>query len=147
MDTSAIIWIVVAVLVVLAVAAIAAALMRRKRTEQQREEAERLRYEARSRVDAVADSRVEAQEAQARAERAALEAERARADATRAQEGVQVEQARVEDQVRTADRIDPSVDHSADDYHPELPDQSGTTGAGSESTSGPTDDRWRTTEK
>ena len=39
-----------------------------------------------------------------------------------AQQGVQVEEARVEDQVRAADRVDPDVDTRSDEYRPTTPD-------------------------
>ena len=50
------------------------------------------------------------------------------------------------DDHRTADRIDPTVDHSADDYQPEVPDRSRESGTISEPGTGPTDDRWRSSE-
>ena len=46
---------------------------------------------------------------------------RAEEAALQAQQGVQVEEARVEDQVRAADRVDPDVDTRSEEYHPTAP--------------------------
>ena len=89
-----------------------------RRTEQRREEAESLRTEAAEKTAAVQASQREAEEAAARAEVARAEAARAEQQAAQAQQGVQVEEARVEDRVRTADRVDPDVDTRAEGYRP-----------------------------
>ena len=52
---------------------------------------------------------------------ARAEAARAEQDAAQAQQGVQVEEARVEDRVRAADDVDPDVDTRSDDYRPDDP--------------------------
>ncbi len=62
------------------------------------------------------EARVEAKEAEARAERLRLEAEQAQDSAAQARQGYDVEQARVEDRVREADRLDPDVDHRSRTY-------------------------------
>jgi hypothetical protein len=70
---------------------------------------------------------VEAKEAEARAERLRLEAERAQESAAQARQGYDVEQARVEDRIREADRLDPDVDHRTRTYDDEVtPPVSGT---------------------
>ena len=58
----------------------------------------------------------QAQEAEARAQQARAQAERAEAEAHEARTVHQVEEAEHEDRIREADRIDPQVDHKADDY-------------------------------
>ena len=104
--------------------------MGNRRTEAKREEAERLREEAAAVHGAVEASRREAEEAAARAEVARAEAARAEQDAARAQQGVQVEEARVEDRVRAADSVDPDVDTGAEDYRPRSPRTAPETGGG-----------------
>ena len=64
---------------------------------------------------------VQAQEAEARAQQARAQAERAEAEAHEARTVHQVEEAEHEDRIREADRIDPQVDHKADDYSPRTP--------------------------
>ena len=128
MDSSTIVWIVVAVIIVLAIAALIAAAMRKKRAEKQRTRAQQLRQEAVSNVDAIDHSSVAAKEAEARAERARLEAERAERQAQEAQRAVDMERATYEDRIREADRLDPDVDHrTTDPYrHTEQTEQAGT---------------------
>ena len=122
MSTATIVWIVVVVIVVIALAAIIAAVARRKRLESKRTTAQAIRQEtATSGAEDTARARVEAQEAQARAARARLEAERAEAEAAESHRGAQVEEAKYEDRLREADRVDPDVDHTRDDYQPLRP--------------------------
>ena len=122
MSASTIVWIVVVVIVVIALAAIIAGLGHRRRLESKRSTAQSIREETTTQgAESIARSRVEAQEAEARAARARLEAERAEAQATDAKKGAQVEEARYEDRLREADRVDPDVDHTADDYQPLRP--------------------------
>jgi uncharacterized protein HemX len=124
MDGSTVVWIVVAVLVLLALAALAVVAMRKRKEREvaaQRTQAEELRSEAAtvSARDAT-EARVEAKEAEARAERLRLEAERAQDSAAQARQGYDVEQARVEDRIREADRVDPDVDHRSRTYEGEV---------------------------
>jgi len=126
MNSSTIVWIVVAIIVVLAVAALVAALSRRKATEQRRVQAQQLRQEAVTNVDSINQTHVEAKEAEARAERARLEAERAEAQAAEAQRAVDMEHATYEDRLREADRLDPDVDHHTEDRAVADPLQGGT---------------------
>jgi hypothetical protein len=122
MSTATIVWIVVVVIVVIALAAIIAGLAHRKRLESKRSTAQSIREETTtSGAQDIAESRVEAQEAEARAARARLEAESAEAEAADAHRGSQVNEARYEDRLREADRVDPDVDHTADDYQPMRP--------------------------
>ena len=121
MSTSEIVWLVVGVVVVLLVAGAAFLAMQRRgtqRREQERLRAEQLRSEAEAQRTEIRESEVSAREAEVEAERARLEAERADARAAEARQGLQVDEAHVEDQIREADRLDPDVDHRADEYRP-----------------------------
>ena len=113
MNTSNVVGIVVGVLVLVALVALVIGLRRRdreKRLAADREEAQRLRTEAESAArQQVTEARVEAQEAEAKAERARLEAQRAQEEAAQARQGLEVEEARHEDRLRTADRLDPDL--------------------------------------
>ena len=116
METSTIVWIVVAVIVLLAIAALVAAMMRKKQAEQRRVHAQHLRHEAVSNVGNIQQTEVEAKEAEVRAERLRLEAERAEAHATEAQRAVDMERATYEDRIREADQLDPDVDHRSNQH-------------------------------
>jgi len=114
-------WLILIVVIGALAAAAAYALMGNRRTEAKREQATELREEAAQSTASVEASRREAEEAAARAEVARAEAARAEQDAAQAHQGVQVEEARVEDRVRTADDVDPDVDTRAEDYRPDAP--------------------------
>ncbi len=113
-------FIVIAV-IVLVVLAVAFVVIQRKNREADIERADELRTkaatEARATIapaqDRAATAEAEAAEARAVAEKAEAEAEAARLEAQ------QVE-ASHEAQVRAADRLDPRVDHKADDYAPQV---------------------------
>ena len=113
---------IVAVIIVIAVIAFVTMNASRRKNEQRleadRARAQDLRSDATAQGAAVHDSDLEAREAALEADRARLEAEKAQARAAEAQQGVQVEEARQEDRLREADRIDPDVDTRADDYDP-----------------------------
>ena len=111
-------WIILIVVISWWLPPLPCALMGNRRTEAQREQATELREEAAQSAASVEASRREAEEAAARAEVARAEAARAEQDAAQAQQGVQVEEARVEDRVRTADHVDPDVDTRSEDYPP-----------------------------
>lgn len=115
--------IVVAVVVVLALLAIGLAVRasRKKTAEANRGRAAEMRSGAAAETTSVETARREARKADARAETARREAETAEAAAAQAGLGLHQEQARVEDQVRAADRIDPDVNHRASDYTPATP--------------------------
>jgi len=138
-------WIILIVVVAIVVIAVAVALMRNRRTAARREQAESLRTEAVQSTASVEASRRDAEEAAARAEVARAEAARAQEQATQAQQGLHVEEARVEDRVRAADRIDPDVDTRTEDYRPTTPldEPSGQTTLDPQDPARTTDDRFR----
>jgi hypothetical protein len=111
---------VVAVVVLLAVAFIAVRAARR-RSDQRRAEAQSLRAEAAAGSSAAAETQRQAQQAEQQAARARAEAEHAEQQAEAARQQALVDQARVEDRVREADRLDPDVDTRSGDYTPEPP--------------------------
>jgi hypothetical protein len=96
--------------------------IRRKNREANVARAEQLRSEAAASAQTVlppaqaraAETEANAEEARAIAERAEAEAQQARLTASQAE-------AAHEDQIRAADRLDPRVDHKADDYVPQVP--------------------------
>lgn len=111
--------IVLVVVIVLAVALVGALVMSR-RAKGQREaaaHADQLRQQASQDVSStLPEAQVEATRAAADAEEARLMAERADERAREAQTSVAQEEARHEHTLREADRLDPRVDNSADDY-------------------------------
>lgn len=116
--TTTLIVIAVIVLVVLAVAFF---VIRKRNQEADVARAEQLRAQAVTQAqttlpptqERAAEAEAKAAEARAVAERAQAEAEEARLTAARAE-------AEHEAQVRAADRIDPRVDHTSDDYAPQV---------------------------
>jgi FtsZ-interacting cell division protein ZipA len=115
-----IITIVVIVLAILLIGLIVS-MVRKRNAETNRAHAEQLRTEAATQAPTVSDSQRQAEAAEAQAQVARAEAERAELRANEAQQGAQVDQARQEDALREADRLDPDVDHRADDYRPTTP--------------------------
>ncbi|WP_435747299.1 hypothetical protein [Nocardioides sp. SYSU DS0663] len=121
---SELLWIVLAVVGLLLVAGIAVAVVvlgkrKKQRQEEQRRRADELRREAETEhAGGLTQAQREAREAEARAELARAEAERAEAERLRAEQGLAQQEARREDALRKADRLDPDVDHEADDYRP-----------------------------
>jgi biopolymer transport protein ExbB/TolQ len=105
------------VLGALLIVVIAVALSRRN-TEQKRARAEQLRLQAATQDPSISQSREQAADAEAQAQLARQEAERAERRAAEARQGMRVDEARQEDAVREADRIDPDVDHRSDGYEP-----------------------------
>jgi FtsZ-interacting cell division protein ZipA len=99
----------------------AAFLAQRKKRESEIAQAEAVRAQAADQArSTLPDAQDRAAEAEAQAAEARASAERAEAEARAAQvEAAQVE-AEHEAQVRDADRIDPRVDHKADDYEPQV---------------------------
>lgn len=118
MSTTAIVIIVIVVVVVIGVVGFLASAASKRRAEVRRREAGELRATARADQPTVAETDLRAQEAEARATLARAEAERAEQAAAQERQGAQVSQAKHEDTIREADRIDPDVDHTADDYRP-----------------------------
>lgn len=119
MTTEQIIWTVVIAVAVLALIAFIVAAMRKKSQHTKETRAAELRQEAQQRAAVIPDAQVRAKESEAQAERARLEAERAQERAEAARTEVVQHEATVEEQVRAADRVDPGVNHKADDYRPD----------------------------
>ena len=119
MGTGTIVLIIVIVIVALALVGLAAWMSGRKKKEQHHAEAESIRHEATAQAGSIEESQLRAREAEARAEQARLQAQRAEEEAAREHRGVTQEEALHEERIREADRLDPKVDHTADDYSPE----------------------------
>ena len=128
--TTTVIVIIVVVLVVAAIAAFLVSKRNSKRDEDARiAQAEEIRSQAAAQAQTtIAPAQQEAAEAEAKAEEARREAEEVRrraeqaeAEAREAQVAAQQVEAEHEAQVRDADRLDPRVDHTADDYAPQVP--------------------------
>jgi flagellar biosynthesis/type III secretory pathway M-ring protein FliF/YscJ len=113
------IWVIVIVVAVLIVAALVA-MAGKRRTAQRGERAQELREEATTHASGLPESHRQAEELRAKADLARAEAERAEDRAADAEQGHRIEQAGYEDKLREADRIDPQVDHRADDYEPDV---------------------------
>ena len=113
-------FIVIAV-IVLVVLAVAAYVIRQKNRAANIARAEELRTQAASEAQStLPPAQDRAAEAEARAEEARVAAERARAEAEEARVAASQAEAAHESQVRAADRLDPRVDHKADDYAPQV---------------------------
>ncbi len=113
-------FIVIAV-IVLVVIAVAAYLIRKKNRESNIAKADELRTQAATRAQSsLPPAQDKAAEAEARAEEARAAAERAKAEADEARVVASQAEAEHEAQVRDADRLDPRVDHKADDYAPQV---------------------------
>lgn len=111
------------VLVIIAVViAVAAFLVRKKNREANLARAEQLRAQAATQAQStIAPAQERAAAAEAEAEQARAAAAKAEAEAEEARIAAQQIEATHEGQVRAADRIDPRVDHKADDYAPQVP--------------------------
>lgn len=108
-----IIWIIVAVIVLALIVAAIAFVARGRREKQHAARAEELRSHAAEHDQQLAEERRQAAEAEAQAELARAEAERADERAREAHESRLYEEARHEDTLREADRLDPHVDEKA----------------------------------
>jgi len=110
------------VLVIIAVViAVAAFLIRRKNREANVARAEQLRAQAATQAQStIAPAQERAAAAEAEAEEARAAAAKAEAEAHEARLAAHHIEATHEGQVRAADRIDPRVDHKADDYAPQV---------------------------
>lgn len=111
------------VLVIIAVVlAVAAFLVRKKNREANVARADQLRAQAATQAQStIAPAQERAAAAEAEAEQARAAAAKAEAEAAEARIAAQQVEATHEGQVRAADRIDPRVDHKADDYAPQVP--------------------------
>ncbi|WGL51317.1 hypothetical protein P5P86_15285 [Nocardioides sp. BP30] len=110
-------WIIVAIVVVVLLVALAM-WARSRRHQKLSARAAELRTEAQQHTSEIGSHRHQAKEASVRADAARLEAERAQREADEANTALAQEEALHEDRLREADRLDPAVDHKADDYHP-----------------------------
>ena len=110
------------VLVIIAVViALAAFLARKKNREANAARADQLRSQAAAEAQTtIAPAQERAAAAEAEAEQARAAAAKAEAEAQEARLAAQQVEATHEGQVRAADRIDPRVDHKADDYAPQV---------------------------
>lgn len=125
MTTSQVVWTVVIVVAVLILIGLVVGSMRKKSLADNRAQAGQLREQADTRAAVLPDDRARAEQAEAQAERARLEAQRAEEQAATARAEVAQEQALHEDRIRAADRLDPDVDHRAEDYSPDVADPAG----------------------
>ena len=113
-------FIVIAV-IVLVVIGIAAYVIRQRNREANIARADQLRTQAATQAQStLPPTQDRAAEAEARAEEARAAAERAQAEAEEARVAAAQAEAQHEGQVRAADRLDPRVDHRADDYSPQV---------------------------
>lgn len=95
--------------------------IRRQNRESNVARAEQLRSQAASSAQTVIPPAVaRAEEAEATAEEARAAAEQAEAEALQARVAASQAEAAHEDRIRAADRLDPRVDHKADDYAPQV---------------------------
>ena len=118
MNTSTIVWIIVLAVLLLLVIGLFAFVMNKRKTEHNRARAEEIRTQAVTQTGDLTEAQRRAQEAEAQAQLKRAEAERAEERAAQAKQGHVMEEAHHEDRLREADRIDPDVDHRADDYAP-----------------------------
>ncbi len=119
---------VLIVLAVLLLVGCAIAVAYRKRQQKNRDRAGELRHEAQGRAAGLRtdETRVRASDAGAAQARAEAEAKTAQANRLEAQAnerrgGLDVQRGQQEDAIRSADQIDPDVDHTSANYHPEVP--------------------------
>ena len=96
--------------------------MRKRAQEQRAHEANQLRDVAATHTHEVSEAEREARRKDAEAELARADAERAEEEAAQARQGLAQTEATREHLVREADRIDPRVDTSRDEYAPDRPD-------------------------
>ncbi|GAA5106719.1 hypothetical protein GCM10023339_03990 [Alloalcanivorax gelatiniphagus] len=113
---------IVLIVIVLVVIAVAAFLViRKKNREADAARADQLRTQAATQAQStIPPAKERAASAEAEAERARAVAAQAEAEAHEARLAAQQVEASHESQVRAADRLDPRVDHKADDYEPQV---------------------------
>jgi hypothetical protein len=113
----------ITLIVILVIAlALVVPMVRRKNREANVARAEQLRSEAATSAQTVLPpAQARAEETRANAEEARAIAERAEAEAEQARIAASQAEAAHEDRIRAADRLDPRVDHQADDYAPQVP--------------------------
>ncbi len=114
--------VIVIVVIVIVVAAVAAFLINKRDKDVKIAKADELRSQAAAQAQStIAPAQQSAAEAEAKAEEARQQAERAQAEAREAQVAAQQVEAEHESQVRDADRLDPRVDDTSDEYAPQVP--------------------------
>jgi hypothetical protein len=112
---------IIIIVVIVVVAAVAAFLIRRKNQQANIARADQLREQAAGRAQTtIAPAQQRAAAAEAEAAEARARAEQAERQAQEAQIAAHQVEAEHEGQVRAADRLDPRVDHKADDYEPQV---------------------------
>lgn len=114
---------VVTILIILAVLLALALIwtaMKRKKDQAGRERASELRSEAATSAAAKQEQEARAREAEAEAERVRAQADKLEVRAQEERTSYDMTQARQEDSIREADRIDPDVDHRSTHYQPDL---------------------------
>lgn len=112
------------IIIIVLVAAVVAVSMAIRNKNQQADiaRADELRQQAAGQAQAqIAPAQDRAAVAEAEAEEARARAEQAEAQAEEARTAAQQVEASHEAQLRAADRLDPRVDHKADDYAPQVP--------------------------
>ena len=115
-------WIII-ILVVVAVLFAAGLIwtaMQRKKDQDRRERAGELRSEAASSTTVTREQEARAREAEAEAERVRAQADKLEVRAQEERTSYDMTRAQQEDSLRTADRLDPDVDHRSPDYRPDL---------------------------
>ncbi len=115
--------IIVTILIILAVLLAVALIwtsMKRKKDQVGRERASELRSEAATTAAAKQEQEARAREAEAEAERVRAQADKLEVRAQEERTSYDMTQARQEDSLREADRLDPDVDHRSTHYTPDL---------------------------
>jgi biopolymer transport protein ExbB/TolQ len=119
MDSSTVIWIIVAIVVVVLVVALVMRATRARRLENHRAEAQELRETAAAHDRAMRERMAGAEQAEARARAARAEADKLEAQAERHREGATAVRNERDEQLRRADARDPDVETAEDDYRTE----------------------------
>lgn len=113
--------IVIAIVVLIVLAAAAFYVVQQRNRKANAERADQLRAQAATTAQATLPGAQErAAEADAKAEEARAAAQRAEAEAEEARVVAARQEAEHEAQVRAADRLDPRVDHKAENYEPQV---------------------------
>lgn len=120
-------WIILAIIVVVVVVALVliARSLRGRKLHQRASQASELRQAAHHKAPDIAESRQQLGEAETQAAAARMQAEKAEREAHAARDALAHDEAHQENLLREADRVDPAVDHRADDYRPTAPSTGG----------------------
>ena len=115
-------WIIIllAVVVALVAAGLIWTALKRKQDTGRREQADELRSEAASVTTTQREQEARVREAEAEAERVRAQADKLEVRAQEERTSYDMTRAKQEDSLRTADRLDPDVDHRSPDYQPDL---------------------------